>query len=59
MQTNIERIYDELVDLQGVAKMLADRKIIADSRMDSDGIMAKEEKVLRFMEYSRVRGTLV
>lgn len=58
-QTNIERIYDELVDLQGVAVMLFERGIIADSRKENEGINNKIEKVLRFMEYSRERGCLL
>ncbi len=55
--TNAERIAVEYVDLIAIMEMLEEENIIPAHRTP-ERIQAKKDKVLRYMEYARQRGTL-
>lgn len=51
-------IAQELTDLFAVRELLFDTGILHLNRNESDAIVAKKEKVFKFMDYARKRGTL-
>ena len=54
---NEQRLNQEINDIMGVVEMLQDRGIKIE--VDENRILAKKEKVEKYMEYARTRGTLV
>lgn len=55
--TNAQRIDEEMTDLVGVLELLHDRGLLS-NQFDLAKIQAKKDKVMRYMAYSRERGTL-
>lgn len=55
-QNNIDRLSDELADLEGTIQLLQDEGVNL-CRLP-DAVEAKKKKVREFMEYSRAQGTL-
>lgn len=56
--TNRQRLVDELNDLAGVVRLLANHGLIPTNWGDRDKQFQKMEKVKRYMKYSRLQGTL-
>ena len=57
-ESNRDRLQKELADLEGVIQLLEECTDI-DFTIDRSDIFAKKDKVKRYMEYARERGTLV
>lgn len=55
---NREYITRELIDVLAVSEMLRDRGVLPSPDRKHEMILDKKAKVLRFMDYSRERGTL-
>lgn len=54
--TNAERLIGEMADLLGTLEMLQDRELVG--QVDPAAVAAKKVKVAKFLEYSRLQGTL-
>jgi len=57
VQTERERLFDEINDLVGVVEMLCERGVFP-AELDRAKVEAKKQKVLHFMKYARDRGEL-
>ena len=55
-QTNKERLEEEIADILGVIGLLRKENMISD--IDPKKIKAKGEKIKRYMQYSKDKGTL-
>ncbi len=57
---NAEMINDEVIDLYVIINMLVEHGVISagNSDLDYEIYKARREKVLKYMNYSRVKGTL-
>jgi NTP pyrophosphatase (non-canonical NTP hydrolase) len=53
--TNACRLYDELCDIETICKMLKEAHVIGGM---PNPTTAKEEKVLKYIEYARSQGTV-
>lgn len=56
--TNIQRIVDELNDMEAVIIMLVKAGVIPPNWKSTDKVAAKIEKVTKFMKYAEKKGTL-
>ena len=56
--TNVENFFKELTDLVAVIDLAEQEGVLPEVQTPEQGIQAKQEKVLEFMEYSEVQGTL-
>lgn len=57
-ETNLQEITKELQDLLGVAELLTEHGVDLSNIADRNSIDNKKEKVMKYIDYSRKRGTL-
>ena len=55
---NLQDLIDELNDLSGVLLLAKENNILPEHFLDADKVVAKRDKILKYMDYSKNCGTL-